>query len=322
MYRQLLVVSTFAVLLVVADAQETKTGIEADVNFMNGSNIRLRLQSDTLEISTAFGKLTVPVKEIRSIDFGAHLPAGYAEKIDAAVKQLASSEYREREKGVAALVDLGPYSYAAAVEASRSKDSETATRGKAVMQKLQAKYPKADLKTDAEDKIVTSKFTIVGRIVTSTLKAKTDYFGEADLSLANMRTMRLIGAPGPEVDLAIDSSKYAAQGAWMPTNYQSDGRSSIVITAKGLIDIAPDQGGILAGPSGYRTNPAGAFPAKKAKSYGGQLQGKFGEQGDIFVIGDRFEGTPSGAGKLYLHITPSVYGSQCSGSYDVKVVTK
>jgi hypothetical protein len=59
-----------------------------------------------------------------------------------------------------------------------------------------------------------------------------------------------------------------------------------------------------------------------AKNAPGQLVGKIGESGETFVIGDRFEGTPSSEGKLYLQINPSPYSPQCSGSYDVKAMQK
>jgi len=329
--RRYLTPALLLTLITVTNAQESKTGgpkktgIEVEVNFINDSTVRMHLQTETLEIATTYGKLSVPIRDIRSIDFGAHVPEGYAEKIDAAIKQLAASDYREREKGVAALFDLGPFSYTAALEASRSKEAEIANRGKSVVQKLQAKYPKKDLKTDAEDRVVTAKFTIMGRIVSPTLKARTDYFGEADLNLANMRTLRTIGAPGPEVELAIDASKYANQGQWLATNFQVDGRSAIVITAKGQVDLLPEQpGSYVVGPSGARITPAGnPFGKVKAgKNVGGQLQGKIGANGDIFLIGERFDGLPTGAGKLYLHITPSQYGTQSSGSYEVRATTK
>ena len=226
---------------------------------------------------------------------------------------------------------LGPYSYSAAVDASRSKEAEVATRGKDVVQKLQAKHPKKDLKTMVDDKVITPTFPIVGRIVTSSIKAKADYFGSVELSLADMRTLKAIGAVGVDVDVAVDASKYAVRGQWLATNFQADGRSTIVITARGTIDLQPeDPGQIMAGPSGYGRNVgAGGFAGgpglgKKgaSKTTGGTLLGKIGENGDTFVIGERYEGTPSQEGKLYLQIYPSPYSPQSSGSYDVKAAFK
>jgi hypothetical protein len=293
---------------------------------MNGSSVRMNVQSEKLEIATLYGKLSVPLKDVRFIEFGVYLPEGHAEKIDAAIKRLGHSDFREREKAVAMLVDLGPYSYAAVLEATRAPEAEAANRAKMALQRLQAKFQKKDLKTSTEDKIVTPSFTIAGRILTPTIKVKTEYFGEADLNLATMRTLRNLAASGVDTDVVIDATKYTAAGQWLATNFQVDGRSTIVISARGQVDLAPEQPGeIVVGPDGLRKVPGGfAAVGKKAgaKNSGGVLIGKIGENGDSFIIGSRFEGAPLQTGILYLHINPSPYSPQPSGSYDVKAARK
>lgn len=331
MKRQIITVFAFGLMLTALAAQQpTKDApkIEVDVSFMNGSAVRLQVQSEKLEIATLYGKLSVPLKDVRFIEFGVHLPEGHAEKIDAAIKRLGHSDFREREKAVATLVDLGPYSYAAVLEATRAPEAEAANRAKTALQRLQAKIQKKDLKTSAEDKIVTPSFTIAGRIMTPTIKVKTEYFGEADLNLATMRTMRSLTPSGADTDVVIDAAKFAAAGQWLATSFQVDGRSTIVISARGQVDLLPEQPGeIVVGPDGLRkATPGGFVPAggKKAKGINtaGVLVGKIGEDGDTFMIGSRFEGMPLQAGRLYLHINPSPYSAQPTGSYDVKAARK
>jgi hypothetical protein len=332
MRRQLLVaIVLFGSLLAALPAQDTKKdapkrGTEVDIHFLNGSTVRLQIQSEKLEIETPYGKLAVPMKDVRAIEFGSHLPEGHAEKISVAVKKLGSGDFREREKAAATLVELGPFSYSAAVEATRAKEPEVATRAKEVVQKLLAKHPKKDLKIVVEDRVITPTFPIVGRILTPSIKAKADYFGEVDLSLADMRTLRAIAAAGGDVDVTLDAGKYALRGQWLATSFQVDGRSAIVITAKGQVDLSPDDPGqVMAGPNGYRAGPAGAGFGKKgtvSKAAAGLLVGKIGENGDTFTIGERFEGTPAQEGKLYLQINPSPYSPQSAGAYDVKAALK
>jgi hypothetical protein len=324
----------FGLLLTALPAQEKtqkdapKKSVDVDVHFLNGSTVRLQIQSEKLEIETPYGKLAVPMKDVRSIEFGSHLPEGHAAKIDAAVKKLGSGDFREREKAVAALVELGPFSYSAAVEATRAKEVEVATRAKEVVQKLTAKHAKKDLKLFVEDRVITPTFPIVGRILTPSIKAKAEYFGEVELSLADMRTLRSIGTVGVDVDVTVDAGKYAVRGQWLATNFQVDGRSAIVITAKGMIDLAPDDPGqVMSGPAGYRAGAGGGFGGGKAKggvskAAAGLLIGKIGENGDTFIIGERYEGTPSQEGKLYLQINPSPYSPQSAGAYDVKAALK
>jgi hypothetical protein len=326
--RYLVLAFAFGVILPVpSTAQENKKDspkidIDVDIHFVNGSNVRMRIQSEKVEMETIYGKLTIPATDIRSIEFGLHLPDGFAPKIEAAVKKLGSSDFREREKASAELLNLGPYSYAAALDASRSKESEISTRARNVVQKLQAKFPKSDLKISAEDKIVTPTLTLTGRILATSLKAKADYFGVVELSLADMRSLRSLGAKSAEVALSIDAAKYAAQGQWLATNFQVDGRSGIVITAKGQVDLWPEQNGsFVVGPNGVRANKAAGF-GKKAATIGGLLQGKIGENGSAFNIGEHYEGTPAGSGTLYLTITPSTYSAVSTGSYEVRASRK
>jgi hypothetical protein len=308
---------------------------DCEIHFLNGSKVRMIVQSEKLEIATAYGKLAVPVKDVRAIEFGLHFPDGMESKIESAVKNLGSTDYREREKADKSLFELAPFSYPAVLEASRTGELEVKRRAKDIVVKMQAKLPKKDLKTIVEDKVVTHHFTIVGRIMTATVKAKTEYFGEQELSLAKMRTLRAMGGGSLDTELSIDSGKYANQGQWLDTGYLCDGRSAIVITATGLIDVWPQQGGqFMCGPAGFQqsrngNNPGGAIKGGRkignvlnGQIHGGMLIGKIGEDGDYFMIGDRFDARPETEGKLYLHIGPSQWNCQCIGQYEVKINRK
>ena len=185
-----------------------------------------------------------------------------------------------------------------------------------------------------DDKIVTKSFTIVGRIQTPTVKAKTEYFGDIELGLAKMRTLRSVGGPGLDMEFAIDASKYANAGQWMDTGYHVDGRTAIHIAAKGFIDVWPQQGGqYLSSPNGFQATQRGGgvgMPFVGGRKVGmvnqqqhcGMLLGKIGEDGEVFVVGERYEGTPENEGKLMLHIGPSQWNCPSAGNYDIKVSRK
>jgi hypothetical protein len=306
---------------------------DCEIHFLNGSKVRMIVQSEKLEVATAYGKLSVPVKDVRAIEFGLHFPDGMEAKIEAAVKSLDSSDYREREKADKALIELGPFSYPAVLDASRTKELEVSKRAKEILKKLQAKHIKKDLKTMVEDKVVTQNFTIVGRILTTTVKAKTEYFGEQELNLAKMRTLRAMGGGSPDIELSIDSGKYANEGQWLDSGYHCDGRTAIVVTATGLIDVFPQNGGnMTSGPAGFQHRNNGRVGIMKGgmkignlvnrQIHCGMLLGKIGADGEFFIIGDRFEGLPEAEGNLFLHIGPSQWNCQCIGNYEVKINRK
>jgi hypothetical protein len=306
---------------------------EVDIHFLNGSTVRMVVQTEKIEVATAYGKLVIPVKDLRAIEFGLHFPEGVEAKIEGAIKELGSGDYRTRERASAALIDLGPFSYPAVLEATRIKDLETSQRAKELAKKLVANHPKKDLKTTADDKVFTRNFTIVGRILTTSIKSKTEYFGDLELTLAKMRTLRSVGGVGLDMEFAVDASKYANQGQWMDTGYKVDGRTTINITAKGMIDVWPQQGGgYMSSPNGLqatqRGNAAGInfggrkVPAVNLQQHCGMLLGKIGEDGEIFIVGERYDGMPETEGTLFLHIGPSQWNAQSAGQFDVKVARK
>ncbi len=305
---------------------------DCEIFFLNGSKVRMIVQSEKLDVATAYGKLSVPVKDIRAIEFGLHLPEGMEAKIEQAVKGLGSGDYRERDRSDKALFDFGPFSYPSVLEASRGKELEVANRAKEIVKKLQGKHPKKDLKTTVDDRIVTQNFTIVGRILTSTIKSKTEYFGEVELTLAKMRSMRAVGIASLDLEVAVDASKYANAGTWLDTGFLVDGRSTIQIAARGMIDVWPQRGGqMMSGPQGFQATQNGQMAFMGARKVGGVINnqahcgllfGRVGEDGEIFVIGDRYEGMPEVEGKIYLHIGPSQWNQGSAGNYDVRITVK
>jgi len=309
---------------------------DVEIHFLNGSKVRMIVQSEKLDVATQYGKLSVPIKDVRAIEFGIHYPDDMEARIEAALKNLGSSDYREREKADKALVELGPFSYPMVLQASRAKEVlEVSRRAKEIVGKLEAKHPKKDLKTSVDDRVVTQNFTIVGRILTTTVKAKTEYFGEQELNLAKMRTLKAMGGGSVDMQVTVDAGKYANQGQWLDTGYLVDGQTQITINATGNIDVWPQQGGQFnCGPGGFQVTRNGGGNGGKVpggrkigrvvnnQQHCGMLLGKIGENGEIFMIADGYDGNPEAEGTLFLHIGPSQWNVQCVGTFDVKIAVK
>src|SRR4051794_33011093 len=67
----------------------------AEVRFGDGSVVRMNLLQEQLEVTTKYGKLSVPVADIRRIEFGMHMPGGLGEQIGTSIKLLGSEVYRD-----------------------------------------------------------------------------------------------------------------------------------------------------------------------------------------------------------------------------------
>jgi hypothetical protein len=307
-----------------------------DIVFVNGSKIRATIQSEKIEIVSIYGKLAVPMADIQSIEFGLRYPDGMMEKIEGAIKGLASGNYATREAAANTLFDAGPRAYPILMRTLKAKEPEVAARAKELIQKLHAKYSEKELQLGPDDRIVTPTQTLVGRIATSSVKTKAEYFGEMEHKLVHMRTWRTIQPAGAEFSFSVDATKYANVGQWMNTGYTVDSVNKIEITAKGQVDQWPQgPGQYMCGPGGLGAGQGfgGMTPGSKlppnlnnfgrgAGVYAGVLVGKIGDDGEPFVIGDRYEFRPPTDGTLFLHILPSPWNCATTGTYDVKISPK
>jgi hypothetical protein len=317
--KWIVLLSLFFVPCVRAQAPERKSRPEArevEVHFANGSVVRMNLQQEHLEVATRYGKLTVPTSDIRKIEFGVHLPEGVDKRIEAALKNLGSENFKARDGALRELVALGPYAYPSLTTAAKVEDLEVSQRVQMALTRIREKVPARDLRLREDDLILTPGFTIVGRVVSPSIKARAEYFGDVTLKLPELRTMRWLAGPG-EIDIKVDATKYGSNASqWLNTEFQVDASSQLVVTASGSVDLWPQ------GPGQYVSGPKGYTSAgRREAAFPGTLVGKIGENGSTFIIGERFEGPAGNEGPLYLQIVPSPWNNPSAGSYQVKIAT-
>jgi hypothetical protein len=102
----------------------------------------------------------------------------------------------------------------------------------------------------------------------------------------------------------------------MPTEVVVSAQERLVVAASGQVDLwPPEPGGYMTGPAGYQN------AGRKQAQLPGTLLGRIGENGRVFVVGERYDGTSSDEGPLYLHIVPSPWNNPSTGSYSVKIST-
>src|SRR6516165_4021514 len=102
-----LLLALFAVCWARASGEPTPEqgkGEEVSAYFHDGTVVRKVTIQDSIELLTKYGKLTVPVRDIRRIDFGLHLSAETARQIEEAVRQLGSEKFTERQAASKQLV--------------------------------------------------------------------------------------------------------------------------------------------------------------------------------------------------------------------------
>ncbi len=77
-----------------------------EVRFTDDSALRLTLKDANVEVTTPYGKLSIPICEIQRIDFATRLAGDTAKRIDEAVADLGHPLFPKREAASAELLKL------------------------------------------------------------------------------------------------------------------------------------------------------------------------------------------------------------------------
>jgi hypothetical protein len=293
------------------DAPET-----AEVRFADGSTVRMVLTQSTVEITTRYGKLSVPVSEIRRIEFGFRYPEGVQAKIEAAIGKLSSGDTKVRDAAAQDLLGFRELAYPPLKRAAVGTDAELGRRAREVIRKLEDKVGAEKLKIRDLDTIHAAEFIVSGKIEAPTLGGRTTYFGEVTVQVAEVRTIRFLAGPGAEVEIVVEAAKYAAtsQDQWLDTEVDVAEGATLEIVAAGQVDLWPQGGNYKTGPDAQPrqgTSPDG--------NPSGMLLGRIGERGKVFQIGSKYLGPAGEAGRLYLRIACSSWNNPSTGGYGVKI---
>jgi hypothetical protein len=166
-----------------------------EVRFTDDSVLKLTLRDQRIPLSTPYGKLLVPVADIRRIEFGWRVSDDVTRRIETAITNLGSPQFRQREAATAELLKLREKAYPALLQAARQKDAEVVRRAKELLQRVRDTVPEQNLVFRKYDVVHTEDSKITCRIEGSALKAFTFQFGEVQLKLADMRGLRSLAVP-------------------------------------------------------------------------------------------------------------------------------
>jgi len=299
------------------DKSPTATeGNLVEVRMADGSAVKMALLVEAIDVQTRFGKLSIPVRHVRRIDFGLRYPDGLREKIDEAIGLLGHADFRKREAAQAEILQHGELAYPLVALAAHSGNAEAVRRARTILEEIRNRVPAEKLDFKPYDSLQTTEFPIVGVIELSAWKARSPIFGEATLKLADLRQLRSLSVGG-EAEVTIDAAKHGLpQESWLETDIEVIG-NMLEIRADGKIDLYP-----LGGERGmYLATPDGVRPGGRPTRYpSGALMGRVGTHGKPFLAGSHYQGVPEGEGKLYLRIEASPWGVAPSGSYTVKII--
>lgn len=264
-----------------ATGKERATGAQPlpiEVHLSDDSVLKLTLKEEKLEVRTPYGTLTIPVADIQQVDIGRRIPPDLAKKIEATIINLGSSQSKVRATATAELLALRDRAYPALVRAAKSDDKEVARRAEELVTRLREALPEDQLERPEYDVVQTATMKISGRVLADGLQVHTVPFGDQQLKLVEVRSLRLPGAvDAPPKDVLPDPGSltgYQGQvGKVFHFRVAGGGRAGMMAAPGGMVFI----GGAVYGTDMYTLDSSLAMAAVHA----GAL--KMGESGIVKV---------------------------------------
>ena len=272
-----------------------------EIEFTDGSLLRLHLADEKIEMNSPHGKLQIPAEDVLRIEFAQRLPEETKKQIDDLLNALRDPDEDTRANAGEGLLAFREKAYLPLVKAAKSGDPALAPIAGEVLQELKAQVPAEELQVREDDLIVTADTKIAGTISMPALKLKTAQFGELSMNLADGRSLRHQSLAAAEPEEVIDRNVLPDPGNLKA--YEQKIGETFNFSVTGAV-----AGGSLWGTDTYTTDSRLAMAAVHA----GVL--KDGETGIVKV--KIVAGQASYAGSVKNGISSSVYGNY-GGSYEI-----
>ena len=293
-----------------------------ELRTLDDTVMKVTLLDPSLSLVTKYGKLTIPATEVRRLEFGFRYPDGVEEKINKAIGELGSPDFKTREDAEQVLASIGHFAIPALRRAVKGEDPEAVRRAQAVLRLLESKLGEGKTELRDYDVVETTEFIVKGRLEMGVLKVRTKYFGDATVKLTDIKSFRSAGSAS-HGEFTLDAAKYAKmnQADWMETTIEVASGQQLEVTASGRVDQWPQgPGQYMVGPEGLGGGGRIGFPGGGiAVGAPGQVIGRIGTTGTPFAIGASFKGKVNDGGKLYLRIDPSPWNCDSTGTYKIVV---
>jgi hypothetical protein len=164
-----------------------------EIRFADDSSLKMVLREEQIQIVTPYGKLSVPFKEVRQIEFATRIPPEVAKRVERAIADLTNADEKVRDSAVEELLKLKDRAYPALMEATKSMDRDLKGRAETVLSKLREEVPEGGTLYRKYDIVHTEEMKISGNIDVPAWKAKTAQFGDVEIKLVDLRGLRTPG---------------------------------------------------------------------------------------------------------------------------------
>jgi hypothetical protein len=168
--------------------------VNLQIHFADDTYLNIIPRDEKITYLTKYGKLTIPLGDVRRLDLGRRVTEDEAKKIAAAIAKLGSEDFKERETANEELLAFGSRAYPELVTASQSEDAEVGRRARDLVDKIKARLSPDAPELRNFDTIWTLASKIVGHADGETLQCHA-VFGDVKVKLADVRSFRTDAVP-------------------------------------------------------------------------------------------------------------------------------
>lgn len=286
----------------------TQPSATTEVRYLDGTTVRVQLNETALDVQTKYGKLTIPLAEIRRIEPG--VPTTQRKAIEELIRQLGAGAFKERDTAAKSIIEHG-LAAVAVLRANPSPDLEVRKRTDELIRRLEEAAPLGSKPRALHDTVQAAEFTFTGNLLHENLKARSRHFGDCEVKLADVETISFRSESDGKVQVKAD-------GKWLDTGVTIDAGSQLHVVAEGAVDLWPQQAGqYVVTPKGYVVN-GNTVIGKDSSLPAGALAYRIGETGVPMMLGERFDGFVM-PGRLYLSVVSSPWNNESTGAYSVRI---
>jgi hypothetical protein len=296
-----------------------------------------------ITLSTDYGKLMIPIKNVTSIKIGLPVDKTISEKTNALLKQLSGTNEDIKKGAYEELVKLGIKAISPISDFINDPKNNLEYTGDYTPDKLLSELKSncnvEDI-TDAKDIInIDNQYVMGGIFDFPKLEIKTEY-GTLTIPKEKIKNIDILysSGEGGEMNFKLLGNKHISgnvNGGWLKTGITLKSGQKFSINASGEITMAslsnqkykPD--GSYTSTTGESYNGTGAnegdYVAAANSTYPtyGQVIWRTGENTtQMNKAGSKVTGTAIQAGMLYISVYETVYNAANSGSYSVKISLK
>ncbi|MBI3099790.1 MAG: hypothetical protein HYY93_16385 [Planctomycetes bacterium] len=279
--------------------------------FRDGSSIVGTVLENSIQVTTAYGRLTIPVGEISRVVFGLGSDSDLASKIAALIKDLGHTDFDTRERALGELVKIGPAAGTALRTAQKSGDAEVRSRSERALREIDKASDGETEEPIDDDRVITTRFEIRGTVELASLTITTR-FGPLTAAKKDIASIEFPKAGAQSYTLQV-KEEHAVGQELLYTKIPLRRGDRLAIRAEGSITF-PSYGTTFTPNGNAQYGQENNLPL-------GCLVGRIGANGKIIKLGAKATLTADRDGVFYLGYVGGRRsgGEDNSGSYKVTV---